>query len=113
MKLVLQGVNFDYDKDTLRQEDIVILDRDALSFVRSNSDAIVEIGGHTDSRGGDAYNMDLSQRRAETVINYLISKGVPADRLTAKGYGEAQPVASNDTDEGRFQNRRVELVPIR
>ena len=113
VKLRLEGVNFDYNKDTLRQEDIAVLDRDALSFVRSNSDVIVEVGGHTDSRGGDAYNMDLSQRRAETVINYLISKGVPADRLVAKGYGESQPISSNDTDEGRFQNRRVELVPLR
>lgn len=57
--------------------------------------------------------MDLSKRRAETVTNYLIGKGVPADGLTAKGYGEAQLIAGNDSDEGRFMNRRVELVPLR
>ncbi len=112
-KLMLVGVNFDFDKATLRPEDIAILDRDALSFVKSNSDVVVEVEGHTDSRGSDKYNMGLSLRRAEAVRNYLISKGVPADRLTAKGYGESQPIASNDTDEGRFQNRRVELEPLR
>lgn len=112
-KLVLVGVNFDFDKATLRPEDIAILDRDALSFVKSNSDVVVEVEGHTDSRGSDKYNMGLSLRRAEAVRDYLISKGVAADRLTAKGYGESQPIADNNTDEGRFKNRRVELEPLR
>jgi outer membrane protein OmpA-like peptidoglycan-associated protein len=73
----------------------------------------IEVAGHTDSRGSDAYNIKLSQRRAEAVRDYLISKGIAADRLSAKGYGESQPVADNATDEGRFKNRRVELVPLR
>ena len=109
-KLVLDGVNFDFDKATLRQEDIAIIDKDVTGLDKWGN-VNIEVAGHTDSRGSDKYNMKLSQRRAEAVRNYLISKGIAADRLTAKGYGESQPVADNDTDEGRFKNRRVELVP--
>ena len=68
-----------------------------------------QVAGHTDSKGKDDYNMKLSQERAEAVRNYLISKGIAAERLTAKGYGETKPVADNATEEGRTQNRRVEL----
>ncbi len=67
------------------------------------------IEGHTDSRGDDAKNMDLSQRRAESVKNYLIKKGISASRLTSAGYGETMPVADNKTAAGRKLNRRVEL----
>ncbi len=111
-KLVLEGVNFDFDKSTLRQEDIVIIDRDVTTLDQWGN-ANIEVAGHTDSRGSDEYNMTLSQQRAEAVRNYLISKGIAADRLTAKGYGESQPVADNATDEGRFKNRRVELIPLK
>jgi len=111
-KLVLEGVNFDFDKSTLRQEDIAIIDRDVTTLDQWGN-ANIEVAGHTDSRGSDEYNMNLSQQRAEAVRNYLISKGIAADRLTAKGYGESQPVADNATDEGRFKNRRVELVPLK
>ena len=111
-KLVLEGVNFDFDKATLRQEDIAIIDRDVTSL-DSWGNANIEVAGHTDSRGSDAYNMNLSQQRAEAVRTYLVGKGIAADRLSAKGYGESQPVADNATDEGRFKNRRVELVPIK
>lgn len=111
-KLVLEGVNFDFDKATLRQEDIAIIDRDVTSL-DSWGNANIEVAGHTDSRGSDAYNMKLSQQRAEAVRTYLVGKGIAADRLSAKGYGESQPVADNATDEGRFKNRRVELVRIK
>jgi outer membrane protein OmpA-like peptidoglycan-associated protein len=111
-KLVLEGVNFDFDKSTLRQEDIAIIDRD-VTTLDTWGNVNIEVAGHTDSRGSDAYNMNLSQQRAEAVRNYLISKGIAADRLTAKGYGESQPVADNATDEGRAKNRRVELVPLK
>jgi len=67
----------------------------------------VEIQGHTDSIGSAAYNLNLSQRRADSVRSYLVDKGVSAAALTAKGYGKTQPIASNDTAEGRAQNRRV------
>jgi len=68
------------------------------------------VAGHTDSRGTDKYNLGLSDRRAAVVRDYLISKGIDADRMTSAGYGEARPIASNDTDAGRAQNRRTELV---
>lgn len=110
-KMVLHGVNFDYDKATLRPEDIAIIDRDAATLEKWGN-VNIEVAGHTDSRGSDQYNMTLSQQRAEAVRNYLISKGIAADRLTAKGYGESQPVADNATEEGRLQNRRVELVKM-
>jgi outer membrane protein OmpA-like peptidoglycan-associated protein len=111
-KLVLEGVNFDFDKATLRQEDISELDKD-VEALKAWGDVNIEVAGHTDSMGSDAYNMKLSQQRAEAVRNFLISRGVAADRLTAKGYGESQPVADNATEEGRFKNRRVELAPLK
>ena len=111
-KLVLEGVNFDFDKATLRQEDMGNLDND-VATLKAWGDVDIEVAGHTDSMGSDAYNMRLSRQRAEAVRNFLISRGVAADRLTAKGYGESQPVADNATEEGRFKNRRVELVPLK
>jgi len=111
-KLVLEGVNFDFDKATLRQEDMASIDRDVTALDKWGN-VNIEVAGHTDSRGSDKYNMNLSQQRAEAVRDYLVSKGIAADRLSAKGYGESQPVADNATDEGRFKNRRVELVPLK
>ena len=108
-KLVLGGVNFDFDKSTIRQEDLPSIDKD-VAALETWGNVNIEVAGHTDSRGSDKYNMSLSKRRAEAVRNYLISKGIAADRLSAKGYGESQPVADNATDEGRFKNRRVELI---
>jgi len=108
-KLVMEGVNFDFDKAVIRQEDIAKLDRD-VATLKEWGDVKVEVAGHTCNIGTDEYNMGLSQRRADAVRNYLISQGIPADRLTAKGYGESQPTADNSTREGRVQNRRVELV---
>jgi outer membrane protein OmpA-like peptidoglycan-associated protein len=67
------------------------------------------VEGHTDSTGADAYNQALSERRANSVLRYLVDAGVPASRLSAQGFGESQPVADNDTAEGRAQNRRVVL----
>ena len=111
-KLVLEGVNFDFDKATLRQEDISELDKD-VEALKAWGDVNIEVAGHTDSMGSDKYNMNLSRQRAEAVRNFLISRGVAADRLTARGYGESQPVADNATEEGRFKNRRVELAPLK
>lgn len=109
-KLVLTGVNFDFDMAVIRSDDVEKLDKD-VATLKEWGDVKVEVAGHTDSIGTDEYNMGLSQRRAEAVRNYLVDKGVPAERLTVKGYGESQPVADNATSEGRFQNRRVELIP--
>jgi outer membrane protein OmpA-like peptidoglycan-associated protein len=110
-KLVLEGVNFDFDKSAIRQEDLDNIDKDVASL-ESWGNVNIEVAGHTDSRGSDEYNTKLSQRRVDAVRDYLVSKGIAADRLFAKGYGESQPVADNATDEGRFKNRRVELIQM-
>ena len=107
--LVLEGVNFDFDKAVIRPQDYAKLDQD-VDAMKAWGDVDVEVAGHTCSIGTEEYNLGLSLRRAEAVRNYLVSKGVSADRLTVKGYGESRPVASNATREGRAQNRRVELV---
>ena len=72
----------------------------------------MRVEGHTDSRGSDAYNLTLSQKRAESVRNYLISRGVSPDRMEPRGFGESQPIADNRTEQGRSQNRRVEFIII-
>lgn len=109
--LVLEGVNFAVNRAVLTDSSHAILDRVAASL-RDLPDVRVEVGGHTDSTGGRALNQRLSQARAEAVRDYLISKGVAADRLEARGYGPDEPVATNRTAEGRAQNRRVELKRI-
>ena len=107
----LENVHFDFDKATLRPEAIAILN-DAAALLKTHERVVVEVAGHTDSVGTDAYNQGLSERRANSVRDYLVSQGINASRMTAKGYGEAQPVATNDTDEGRQLNRRVELIVL-
>ncbi len=109
--VVLHGVNFEFNKSLLTTGSKTILDQVASSLI-DRPDVKVEIGGHTDSKGSDAYNLKLSNARADAVKQYLLSKGVKADNLTAKGYGETQPIADNKTDEGRAENRRVELKRI-
>lgn len=109
--LVLEGVNFDFDKAVIRPQDYPILDQNIVALKEwGDVDVEVEVAGHTCSIGTEEYNLGLSLRRAEAVRDYLVSKGVSADRLIVRGYGESRPVASNDTREGRAQNRRVELV---
>lgn len=107
-KIVLRGVNFEFDKSRLTSNAKTILDGvgDALTAAPS---VTVEIGGHTDSKGSDQYNQKLSEKRATSVVQYLVGKGVDSGRMTSVGYGESQPVADNETDEGRELNRRVEL----
>jgi outer membrane protein OmpA-like peptidoglycan-associated protein len=108
----LRGVNFDFDKADIRPDAAVILDeaasllKDALGDCPNRS---VSVEGHTDAVGADAYNQDLSERRANSVMDYLVGKGLPASRLSAKGFGESNPIATNETPEGRALNRRVEL----
>lgn len=106
--LVLEGVNFEYDKAILTADSTEVLDR-VVASLKEWSDVRVEIAGFTDSRGPDAYNQKLSERRAEAVRTFFVERGIDPSRLTAKGYGEARPIADNKTDEGRAQNRRVEL----
>lgn len=107
--LVLEGVTFEFDKAVIRPQYYPILDQNIVAL-KEWGDVDVEVAGHTCSIGTEEYNLGLSQRRAEAVRNYLVSKGVSADRLTVRGYGESRPAVSNATREGRAQNRRVELV---
>lgn len=107
--LVLQGVNFLTGKSVLLPEAGVILDRVAESLV-ANPDVLIEVGGHTDITGSKPANLRLSQARAVAVRQYLISKGVAASRITARGYASTRPIAENTTAEGRAANRRVELT---
>jgi OOP family OmpA-OmpF porin len=104
--ITLEGVGFEVDSDRLTQESRSILDGIAADL-KKYPGLTVELQGHTDSTGSDSYNLNLSQRRAESVRAYLIEQGVSASQLTAKGYGETQPVADNTTAAGRAQNRRV------
>ena len=106
-KIILRGVNFDFDKDEIRSGDAVILDEAA--GMLAGAEARVRIEGHTDSTGPEAYNQGLSERRANSVRSYLVSHGVDASRLTTVGYGESRPISDNATREGRALNRRVEL----
>lgn len=106
--IILRGINFEYDKDVLTADAKAILDG-VLPGLVAQTKLTLEIGGHTDSRGTDAYNKGLSQRRANAVMKYLTEKGVAAERLQAVGYGEGKPVADNKTEAGRAENRRVEF----
>ncbi|HTJ98444.1 MAG TPA: OmpA family protein [Bordetella sp.] len=99
---------FDFDKSTLKPEGRKLLDQVAQQAQSINLETIIAVG-HTDSIGTEAYNQKLSERRAASVKTYLVSKGVPADRIYTEGKGESQPVASNKTAQGRAQNRRVEI----
>ncbi|NND45220.1 MAG: OmpA family protein [Xanthomonadales bacterium] len=104
----MKNVHFAFDSAQLTSKSKASLD-DALQILKRHEELVVEVAGHTDSVGSDSYNQALSQRRASAVRDYLVANGIAAGRLTAKGYGESEPVADNSTDEGRAQNRRVEL----
>jgi outer membrane protein OmpA-like peptidoglycan-associated protein len=106
--IILHGVNFETARATLTTNAKTILDQVAEKLV-ARPELKIEIGGHTDWRGSDLYNQTLSEQRAQSVMAYLTEHGVGAERLTAVGYGEAQPVDTNETSEGLERNRRVEL----
>ncbi|HET6576820.1 MAG TPA: OmpA family protein [Gemmatimonadales bacterium] len=110
--LILEGVNFETGKAELTPESQTILNGVAESLV-ANDSIKVQVGGHTDNTGSAAVNKRLSAARANSVREYLVSKGVAADRLTAVGFGPNKPVASNRTAAGRAQNRRVELTRVK
>ena len=104
-------INFDFDKSEIRPADLAELQK-ALDFVKQHSAYKISIEGHTDGRGTDVYNQGLSERRAAAVKSWLVQRGANGNRMTTVGYGKSRPIASNDTDQGRFQNRRVELIAI-
>ncbi|BEV02555.1 OmpA family protein [Novosphingobium olei] len=107
------GVTFDTDSTAIKPAFRDTLDRVAQSLT-DYPNSLIDVYGYTDSTGSDAYNQQLSERRAQAVASYLSSRGVSASRIRSQGFGESQPVASNDTVEGRAANRRVEIkiVPI-
>lgn len=107
------GVTFDVGSSTLKPEFRATLDKVAESLIQYPN-SLIDVYGHTDSTGSDAFNQTLSENRARTVMNYLITKGVPAARIRSQGFGETMPVADNGTPEGRTKNRRVEvkIVPV-
>jgi outer membrane protein OmpA-like peptidoglycan-associated protein len=103
------GLMFDFDSDVLRSASKKNLDNLA-SSLSSFGDSKLMLVGHTDDKGADAYNLDLSRRRAASVASYLESHGVGAARVQVAGRGESEPIASNDTETGRQENRRVEVA---
>ncbi|MCP1366895.1 OmpA family protein, partial [Halomonas sp. BBD48] len=103
------SVTFGFDSSEITPEARQALN-DAAAVMQQYPETRITIAGHTDSSGSDAYNQQLSERRAQSVGNYLMQNGVAAQRLTMVGYGESQPVASNANEQGRAQNRRVEIT---
>jgi len=110
--VVLRNIYFDFDKTTLKQQSFPELNK-VVDFLKQNQTVEVEIAGHTDSKGSDDYNLNLSQGRSQSVVDYLISQGIDSFRLTAKGYGETWAIDSNETDVGRANNRRVEFTVLK
>ena len=108
LKKAMTGVEFETSKATIKQSSYALLDEIAQQFIE-NPSFIIEVQGHTDNTGNADKNLELSQARADAVRDYLISKGVPAERMTAHGYGQERPVADNKTKAGRAKNRRVEF----
>jgi len=105
---VIQGINFQTNSAVIKRNSFGVLDK-AAQVLKDYPDVSLEIQGHTDDRGNDEFNKDLSQRRADSVKQYLEGKGIEAGRITAVGYGEEQPIADNKTSKGKAKNRRVEF----
>ncbi|MCU0357882.1 MAG: OmpA family protein [Cyclobacteriaceae bacterium] len=112
MTVRLKNIYFDFDKTTLRKESFAELNK-VVDFLQRNPSVEIKIEGHTDSRGSDEYNLNLSQGRSQSVVDYLISQGIDRNRLSAQGYGESKPIDTNETDEGRANNRRVEFTVVK
>lgn len=108
----LNNISFEFGKAALRKESSQELDRIALTMTQTPT-LTIELGGHTDNVGGEAPNLKLSQDRADVVREYLIGKGIEPDRVASKGYGEARPIASNNTPDGQAANRRVEFTILK
>ena len=107
-RIVLRGVHFDFNRSDIRPDSRPILD-EAAEILKENPDVRITVAGHTDAIGSDAYNQQLSLRRAEAVFRYLVNHGITPERMDVTGYGKRRPVADNETETGRAQNRRVEL----
>ena len=108
-RVQLHGILFDLDKASLQPTSTKQLQH-VVTLLKDYPELTLEVQGHTDDQGSEAYNLELSQRRAETVVAYLKLFGIDTGRLIPRGFGESKPVMSNTTEEGRAKNRRVELV---
>jgi outer membrane protein OmpA-like peptidoglycan-associated protein len=108
----INNVFFDFAKATLREESYPELNR-VVKFMNDNPSMEIALGGHTDNVGSDPANLKLSEERIQSVKAYIAEQGIDGDRMSAKGYGETKPIASNDTEEGRQQNRRVEFTIVK
>ena len=104
----MDDVLFDFDRSTVKPEAGAILDR-LIAFMNENKDKKVNLSGHTDNVGTEAYNLKLSERRVASVKDYVVKKGVDGGRVSGQGFGESKPIADNKTREGRAKNRRVEI----
>ncbi|HEY4800404.1 MAG TPA: OmpA family protein [Bacteroidia bacterium] len=109
--IVLNNIFFDFDKASLRPDSKPELQR-VVNVLKDNPSMKIEISGHTDNKGSATYNLKLSESRAKSVVDYLIAAGIEKSRLTFKGYGFLKPIASNETEEGRQQNRRTEFKVV-
>ena len=107
----MRGAHFAFDKSTLTEAAKDTLGQ-AVTLLKQHAEANVEIQGHTDHVGSDAYNQALSERRAESVKAYLVLQGIAAGRISTRGFGESQPTADNSTATGRAENRRVIIIEI-
>lgn len=106
-EIAIPGIFYDYDKATLRSESMIVLDS-LIDFLKINNNLVIEISSHTDENGSHVYNNKLSQERAQSVVDYLIAKEIPMERLIAKGYGKTIPIIKNSTnEEGDQRNRRT------
>jgi outer membrane protein OmpA-like peptidoglycan-associated protein len=114
----IPNIQYEFDKSNIVEASKVAIDTTVLSLMIANPELIIEIQSHTDSKGSDKYNEKLSQQRAESLMAYLVSKGILSERLKAKGYGESKPIAPNenadgsDNPEGRAQKRRTDIKII-
>jgi outer membrane protein OmpA-like peptidoglycan-associated protein len=104
----MQGIQFENGKATIKTTSYAILDQVAKVFIE-NPSYVIEVQGHTDNVGNYQQNLTLSEKRAQAVRDYLVKQGVDTNHITAHGYGPDRPIASNNTKEGRAQNRRVEF----
>lgn len=108
----LNNIFFEFAKADLKPESYGELDR-VVKFLNENPSIEIKLSGHTDNVGNDAANLTLSENRAQSVLKYIVSHGVSASRITAKGFGKTKPVTGNETDEGRQLNRRVEFTIVK
>jgi outer membrane protein OmpA-like peptidoglycan-associated protein len=111
MSVTLNNINFNFGKTTLSEESFIELDKE-VTFLNNNPKVVFEIAGYSDSVGPKNYNLVLSQGRAQTVIDYIVSQGAERAQLVAHGYGETRPAKSNETESGKANNRRVEFTVL-